>query len=154
LLRFCGREVHAITDVEVYVPSPEPDEPRLLNLTFEARQALSIEVPEEERGPPGGPTVEVWIPVPSLEMRSLVGTTVEMPRAIMDEDDDGKWNRLYVFEHEDLWNVKVTFCEVTEETCRVQIEGEACDPNHYDGSKPTTQVSIDASFPLSELVDD
>jgi hypothetical protein len=58
---------------------------------------------------------------------------------------------LYVFEHEDFWEVTVTFVAVTRDECRITVKGRARDPNHNDGSKAETSVSFSAPFPLEKL---
>lgn len=149
--RFCGYEVYRIERTEVYVKWPDEDDERtLLNVEFHCGAAIDIGVPEEEGEGSSKPTVEVWIPIPSTYLDRLVGTSIQVPFS-QDDNEDGKWNRLHVFESEDIWDISVTFVTVTDTKCRIKLAARTQDPNHYDGSKPETTISLDGWFPLDEL---
>jgi hypothetical protein len=136
----------------VYVQSPDEDNERLLlNVEFHGGTPLEITVPEEEGTGSSAPTVEIWIPLTTLDLRSLVGQTIPVPVSQKD-NEDGKWNRLHVYESTDLRNVFVTFVTVTETDCRLILTAATQDPNHYDGSKPDAAIQLDACFPLEEIL--
>lgn len=140
--RFCGFSVHPVVDVEVYV---DYGSPTLLNLEIKCGSASKEEAPEGEACGWTSPTVEVWVPVPSLEPAELDEHSVEVPWVYLSERDAK--NRLYVFEHEDLWNIHVKF-EVHSGLILVAFEGQARDPNHYTGDRPDARVSGRAQFRL------
>ena len=148
--RFCGHEVFSVERVEVYVQRPETDDDRLLlNLEIHGGKAVDVGVPETEQSPEA--TVEIWLPMPSLDVASLVGQSIHVPGAWLDEDGEAKWNRLYVFEHEDLSDIHATFVAVADGKCQMSLRGSARDPNHYDGSEEAASVSASFSFSVEEL---
>src|SRR5690606_20199749 len=144
LQRFCGHEVYAIQKGEVFVDLPRDGEQGiLLNLEFHSGAMIECTTPDDERG--DEPTVEVNLPIPSLVASELVGTTVRVKKPL-DRSRDA-WNRIYVFEHEDLREIAATFVEATAEECRLSLTARTQDPNHYDGSKPETIVKLEGWFP-------
>jgi len=148
LQRFCGHEVYAIQKGEVFVDLPRDGEQGiLLNLEFHSGAMIECTTPDDERG--DEPTVEVNLPIPSLVASELVGTTVRVKKPL-DRSRDA-WNRIYVFEHEDLREIAATFVEATAEECRLSLTARTQDPNHYDGSKPETIVKLEGWFPLAKL---
>ncbi|MEZ4401203.1 MAG: hypothetical protein R3B06_14350 [Kofleriaceae bacterium] len=146
--RFCGRAVFPVEGVEVYVSEPDEGEPGgvLLNLELRCGPATSEEAPEDERIGWTRPGVEVWIPVPAVTADALAELTVHVPWPYLDARDAR--HRLYVFEHEDLWDLEVRFGGVVAGMCQVVIVATAQDPNHYDGSKPPSTVTVAAWFAL------
>jgi len=149
LRRFCGDELFAISEVSVWVSHPRGGEKGgvLLNLELHCRELLECTVPEEERtlrAPT--PTVEVWLPVPTLKPSELVGTSVHVAESYDAARD--AMNRLYYCEHERMWGIDATFVAAEGDRCRVRLSGRSCDINHYKGDKPDTVVSADAWFTL------
>jgi hypothetical protein len=57
----------------------------------------------------------------------LVGKTVHVAQSVDHERDT--WNRIYLFESEDLRDIAVSFVELTEERCRIWLTGRTQDPN-------------------------
>ncbi|HEU5072686.1 MAG TPA: hypothetical protein VFU02_00900, partial [Polyangiaceae bacterium] len=148
LQRFCGREVYEVKAADVFLDLPKADEEGiLLNLKFDAGSLIECTTPDNERG--DAPSVEVNLPIPSVAGDELVGKTIRVKRS--SNEERGTWNRIYVFEHEDLRDIAATFVEVTENECRLSLTGRTQDPNHYDGSKAETIVKLESWFPLKEL---
>ena len=157
LERFCGSEVFAVDKVEVWVSHPRDEEEGgiLLNLEVHGKEVITCTVPDDElplHDPE--PIAEVWLPVPTLRVRELVGTTVEVELSYFAARD--AMNRLYYCEHEKLWAIKADFLQVEGDVCRVRFVGTATDINHYGGDKPDTLVKADVWFSIPEkyLVDD
>ena len=140
--RFCGFSVHPVVDVEVYV---DHGSPTLLNLSIKCGDASEEEAPEDEACGWTKPSVTFWVPVPSMEAAELDDLRVEIPWTYLSERDAK--NLLYVFEHEDLWNIHVSF-EIHSGLVHVTFEGQARDPNHYTGDRPDARVSGRAQFRL------
>lgn len=148
LERFCGDAVFPVRDVEVYVSRPRADERGgvLLNLEINCGKATRERAPEGEKLGWTCPVVEVWIPVPDATAAALDDLRVKIPwRAF--EPRDAR-HRLYVFEHEDLWNLDVRIRHLRGRTCQLSLVGTARDPNHYSGKKPSTRVTAEARFTL------
>jgi len=149
--RFCGHEVYRVVRTGVYVRLPEEDDPRvMLNVEFHCGAVVDIDVPEEEGDGSLKPTVEIWIPIPSTNLSPLVGTSLEVHPSVKD-NEDGMWNRLHVYESGDLREINVTFVAIDDGRCHVALTAKTGDPNHYDGSKPETTISLDGWFPMDEL---
>lgn len=149
--RFCGRELYPIERAEVYVSLPGAGEVGIvLNLEFHCGAVIQSTTSDEARSM-YSPSVEVNIPIASLAPADLVGTTVHVAESQNQERDT--WNRIYVYEHEDLRDMTVSFLEVTGKRCRLWLTGHTQDPNHYDGSKPETVVRLDGWFPVAKLKD-
>ncbi len=145
LRRFCGDEVFSVREVSVYVSLPRDGEGGgiLLNLEIRSRERIACTVPDDEQpllDPT--PTVEVWLPVPTLTASALVGTSVQVAESYNAERD--AMNRLYYCEHERLWGVDASFVESAGDRCRVRLRASARDINHYGGDKPDTEVLVDA----------
>lgn len=150
LERFCGRAVFPVLGVGVYVSEPDDGEPGgvLLNLEVRCGGAIFEDAPEGERLGWTKPGVEVWIPVPAVARSALTGHTARVPWRHLEARDAR--HRLYVFEHEDLWDLRVEFGRIADGWCQVSILATATDPNHYDGSKAATTVIVDTRFALPE----
>lgn len=147
--RFCGRELYSIERAKVYVSLPGEGEVGIvLNLEFDCGAVIHSTASDEDRSM-YSPSVEVNLPIASLAPADLVGTTVHVA-ASQDQERD-TWNRIYVYEHEDLRDITVSFLELTGERCRIWLTGHTQDPNHYDGSKPETVVRLDGWFPVTKL---
>jgi hypothetical protein len=145
--RFCGYDVYKIDRAEVFVHMPEEGDDEdgiVLNLEFHCNEVIDITIPEEEGDGSHPPSVQINIPIPSLSLSTLVGKTISIKDA-----EDG--NFMYVYEYEDLRDIAVRFLEFTDSACRISITAKTQDPNHYDGSKPDTTLTLDAWFPLDEL---
>ena len=149
--RFCGRELYAIERAEVYVSLPGEGEVGIvLNLEFHCGAAIQSTTSDEARSM-YSPSVEVNIPIASLAPAALVGKTVRVAESLNRERDT--WNRIYVYEHEDLRDMTASFLEIAGKRCRLWLTGHTQDPNHYDGSKPETVVRFDGWFPVAKLKD-
>lgn len=148
LQRFCGHEVYAVQKGEVFVKLPgEGEQGVVLNLEFHSGALIEGTTPENERG--DEPTLEVNLPLPSLTASELVGKTIRVKKAL--DQERGTWNRIYVFEHEDLREIAATFVEISDNECRLSLTARTQDPNHYDGSKPETIVKLEGWFPLAKF---
>ncbi len=145
LRRFCGDELFSVGEVSVWISHPGDGEEggTLLNLEIHTRELLECSVVPEEERPlrDPRPTMEVWLPVPTLTPSELVGTSVHVKESY-DASRDAM-NRLYYCEHERMWGIDATFVEAAGDRCRVRLSGRSCDINHYSGDKPEAVVSAD-----------
>lgn len=137
-----------VRSVAVYVSRPRDGEEGgvLLNLELHCGKASEEVVPDGEQTGWTRPMVEVWVPVPDATPRALHDLRVTIPWSYLAARDAR--HRLYVFEHEDLWNLDVRLRHVEGPVCHVSLTGTARDPNHYDGSKPEATVHAEADFEL------
>jgi hypothetical protein len=93
----------------------------------------------------------VYIRVPDLdldldpELESLVGREFSIDAG---EDHVGDLPLLSYFEYEPLRRNRIRFLSRNAGRFRIEWTGETCDVNHYDGSKPPTQVEISGDFIL------
>lgn len=101
--------------------------------------------PEGDQCGWASPSLTLWLPVPSLEPAELDDFQVIVPWTYLAERDARQ--RLYVFEHEGLWDIDAHF-EVRGGQVLLRFTALARDPNHYRGDKPDTQVSGSCSFAL------
>jgi len=149
--RFCGRELYAIERAKVYVSLPDEGEVGIvLNLEFDGGALIHSTASDEVRCM-YSPSLEVNIPISSLAPADLVGKTIHVAESMNQERDT--WNRIYVYEHEDLRDITASFLELTGKQCRLWLTGHTQDPNHYDGSKAETVVRLDGWFSVTELED-
>ena len=144
LQRFCGVQEHPVERVELYV---DYGSPTLLAVELWCGPASSDTAPEGERCGWAKPNLTLWLPVPSLEPAELDELSIVVPWTYLAARDARQ--RLYVFEHEGLWDIRARLAIHGGEVV-LRFTALARDPNHYGGDKPDTRVSGSARFPLPE----
>lgn len=146
--RFCGHQIHRIESVSTFVSRHAASASTLLNLEFACGTATEEIAPEGEQTGWARPSIEVWIPVPSLDASELDEHRVHIAESYRSDHD--ALNRLYVFEHEAWWAIDV-YLQVIGGRLWVECDGRARDPNWYDGSKPDAKVSLRAWVDFSDM---
>jgi hypothetical protein len=95
------------------------------------------------------PNAEVTVTGKGLAPSKLVGKTFTVPRGY-DEELEDHVATIYYVDHDDLDENEIKILSKKGKMFRVHWTGTTKDVNHYDGSKPTTRVEIDATFTLDE----
>lgn len=146
--RFCGHQIHHIESVSTYISRDAASGSTLLNLEFGCGAATEEVAPEGEQTGWAKPSIEVWIPVPSLDPSALDEHRVHIAESYRADHD--ALNRLYVFEHAG-WHAIDVYLQVIGGRLWVECDGRTQDLNWYDGSKPEAKVSLRAWVDLSDL---
>lgn len=141
LKRFNGVEEFEVSEAEIYAWE---DEGKIsLNLEISAKKPLST-LPDTKEIK-ARPSAEVTIYLESLNPNELIGKSFTIERGMNDETEE--WDgRFYYCEHEDLNKNTVHFVSRDGDLYNIKWSGFTQDVNYYDGSKPDTQVIIEAAF--------
>jgi hypothetical protein len=143
-----GHQVHPIGSVEIYISHDAVTSSTLLNLEIKCPAAVADTAPEDSRAGWSGATIDLWIPVPSLEPAELDDYRVHIAEAYRADHD--AFNRLYVFEHNAVWAIDVVL-EVIGGRLWVACDGLSRDPNYLDDRMPPARVALRAWVDLARL---
>lgn len=146
LKRFNGIESFVISKAEIY--AWESDGKISLNLEIETEMPL-LTLPDT-KGLKALPNAEITIYLEALNPDDLVGKSFEVENGMNEEIDE--WDgRFYYCEHADLNKNTVCFISKDDNLFEVKWSGITQDVNFYDGSKPDTEVTIEAVFVFGEI---
>ena len=139
LRRFIGEEEFELATTQMRVH----DEHGQLGIVLEftcGEAASTLTDTEDLHARPAG---DVVFFVDSID--ALIGATVEVPTTF-DESRNRHVSRLYYVEHQGLENNRITFVERRGHAFLIRWVGLTTDVNHYDGSKPDTELVIEGWF--------
>jgi hypothetical protein len=146
LKRFNGIEEFEISEAEITAWKSEGSV--ALNLEIHTGKAIATVPDTKDSGIL--PNAEITIHLESLNPDQLVGQSFFIENG-MDEEEN-EWNaRFYYFEHENIDKNTITFISKSTNLFKIVWTGFTQDVNYYDGSKPDTEISIEANFNFSEL---
>lgn len=95
------------------------------------------------------PNAEIFLKVSSSD-KSLIENTQLNLKESYNSDIKEHLALIYYIEHEDLNNNVVNVSKISENKYKVLWEATTVDVLHYDGSKPDSQITIEAEFTLKE----
>jgi hypothetical protein len=98
----------------------------------------------------GQPTAEAAVTVNSVEPQRLGGRRFAVPTGY-DEAIGDHVATFYYVEHEDLDENAIEILSQDGAVFHVYWIGTTVDVNYYDGSKPRTQIEIDAKFTFRDF---
>lgn len=96
------------------------------------------------------PHVEVGIDLACLDADKLVGQEFIIPGTKTDEEDSCM-SLFYYFEHEPLRQNRISVVSHDGDRFWLRWTAITQDVNHYDGSKPPTQVEIEGEFLFRDI---
>jgi hypothetical protein len=141
LKRFNGVEEFEISEAEICAWKDQGE--IFLNLEIKTLRALST-LPDTKEAE-ALPNAEVTIRLASLSINSLIGEKFIVENG-MNEDTEEWDGRFYYFGHQDLNQNEINFLSMDEGMFFVSWSGITRDINYYDGSKPDSEVVIEARF--------
>lgn len=144
LHRFNGDEVYAVKSATLQV---FPRDGAFDLFLYVNTKAKALKLLPDTKGLNARPNAEVYIEVESPDASKFVGRRFSIPKSWSDEVGDHV-SCIYYCEHSDLNNNEVQILEQKEDKFLVHWTGSTTDVNHYDGSKPDTNVEIKAWFTL------
>lgn len=145
LHRFNGDEIYNVSQADIlYFVG---DEGVCLDFTVKTSEDPVQTLPDtrELRGRPNG---QWQLIVPEFDPGDFVGREFLIPLGYDEQEE--YWTNFYYVEHEPLDDNRITVLGREGDRFRVRISGSVVDVNYYDGSKPPTQVVVEASFSLTQ----
>jgi hypothetical protein len=145
LKRFNGIEEFEISDAEIC--AWEDQGKICLNLEISTNKAIAT-LPDT-REIEALPNAEVTIRLDELKPSSLIGNDYIVENGLNEETEelDG---RFYYCEHQSLNQNIVKFLSKDENLFSISWSGITNDINYYDGSKPDSEILIEAIFSFSK----
>jgi len=143
LKRFNGEEKYAISSAEVWHYTY--DDYTVLNFLFET-SSPALKTAEDTAELKAEPNGEFMVVLNQFDWDTLPGSEFDVPNAY-DERIHDHPTRFYYCAHEDVMDCKINVIKRGDDgTFKVLITGRCVDVNFYDGSKPETEIVIDALF--------
>jgi hypothetical protein len=95
------------------------------------------------------PFAEVTLHLPKIPALALTaGLTFTIPKGY-DEHTQDYLSNFYYCEHEPMDEIEISILDRNGLGVRARISGTTIDVNYYDGSKPLTNVVVEACFSLT-----
>lgn len=147
LHRFNGDEVYGLASAVMWAAEDEGG----VTLSFEAtaHEEEAERLPDTEERELA-PYAEVAVALPSLTPDQLVGQVLVQPESYV-EEMGGQVAFLEYAEQAELRESEVRILSRAGDRFHVRWTGVTCDVNHYDGSKPETQVEIEGEFLFQDM---
>jgi hypothetical protein len=146
LKRFNGIEEFEIAEAEIIAWQSEGK--IALNLEIHTSKAIATVHDTKDSGVL--PNAEITIHLELFNPDQLVGQSFFIESG--EDEETNEWNaRFYYFEHEDINRNTVKFISKSNSLFRVVWTGFTQDVNYYDGSKPDTEIIIEADFSFLKL---
>jgi hypothetical protein len=146
LNRFNGQEQFAISEAVMRV-SENND---YFNLNFEIEtDEKPLKTLSDTKDLYAHPNAEFNVRIKDFSRHSLVGERFTISNGY-DEETGEYLTRLYYCEHQETDDNVIEIIDQKENKFRVIITAKCVDVNYYDGSKPPTEIEIDAWFEAQE----
>ena len=145
LNRFNGQEQFSISDATIL--KCQDDEKQMLSFEIETDENPIKTLPDTKELN-AQPNAEFNVRVNDFDLDTLVGKRFAIPRGY-DEETGEYLTRFYYCEHEETDDNLIKIVEQNDAKFRVIITATCIDVNYYDGSKPRTNIEIDAWFRVS-----
>ena len=142
LNRFNGQEQFSISKAIIF---QYKDENRLmLSFEIETNQSSVKTLPDTKEFP-AQPSAEFNVSVTNFAWENLAGKSFVIPHGY-DEETEEWLARFYYYEHQYIDQNEIKVIKHDGDKFHVIITGISNDINYYDGSKPRTEIEIDAWF--------